>query len=228
MNTHPLLKLLKETGLFCMTGIFLVTLVLGIQSSPAAGAEAETSSPRVAFGAGGMFGIYDLQSSESGDDGPGNTKFSQSFGGGLILETMLSSRFGVHTGLWYQHTSYAFYTEGVTMTTENLLMPVYLLTSFNSGPFSLGLLAGLHLAYFTKVDFEFEGSGSDVIKYTNAKQLGVAGGLEFKLAIFRFVDVFVSAVAEKYLTALFDGGGGDSPQYIYGATIRSGILFRTF
>ncbi len=231
MSHHFPVKQSREFSRSAITIFFIISMILGMRlPAGAADAETEKTPARVAFGVGALYGMYDLQTADtkSGDSGPGNTKFSPSFGGGLILETMFSNRFGVHTGLWYQHTVFEFYQGGVESTSENLLMPIYLLTSFHGGPFTLGLLAGIHLAYYTRIDFEMGGMSADVLKYTNSKQIGVAGGFEVKLAITRFVDIFVAAVAEKYLTALFEGGGEDTPQYVYGATVRSGVLFRTF
>ena len=48
-----------------------------------------------------------------------------------------------------------------------------------------------------------------------------------KLAIFRFVDLFVAVVGERYLTSFYEDETG-SPAYLYGATVRGGCMFRTY
>ncbi len=183
--------------------------------------------PPVAFGVGGLYGVYDF-AVEGGDknDGPGNVESSWSAGGGFVLELMLGKYFGLQTGLWFQHSEYV-YEDDFKAFGENLLLPFYLLTSVNYGRLTLGLLAGVHLAHVTRSEFSGGGMSMDALKYINYEQAGVAGGIEMKLAIFRFVDLFVAVVGERYLTSFYEDETG-SPAFLYGATVRGGCMFRTY
>ncbi len=119
--------------------MLLAVLFLG----PAAFAEEEGvyKVPPVAFGVGGLYGIYDF-AVEGGDknDGPGNVESSWSAGGGFVLELMQGRYFGLQTGLWFQHSEYV-YEDDFKAFGENLLLPFYLLTSVNYGRLTLGVLA---------------------------------------------------------------------------------------
>ncbi|MGV7927319.1 MAG: outer membrane beta-barrel protein [Spirochaetota bacterium] len=192
--------------------------------APAAMAAEEPASPapRVSFGAGALAGTYDVANA---GDGPGAIESSFALGGGLVFESMMSRHFGIHSGLWYSMIDFKYEEEG-SAKIQGLSIPFMLLASTDWRRLSFGLLAGFNLTHYLTASMNFGGSDVDVLKYINDTQFGLAGGFEIKFAVGRFTDIFVSLIGERNLSTFSDDKG--SSDHMYGAAIRSGVLFRTF
>ncbi len=200
-----------------------VTLAILLCASAVIGAEEPASSAsRVSFGLGALAGTYDVANA---GDGPGAIESSFAMGGGLVFESMMSRHFGIHSGLWYSMIEFNYQEEG-SAKIQGLSIPFMLLASADWRRLSFGLLAGLNLTHYLMASMNFSGSDVDVLKYINNTQFGVAGGFEIKFSVGRFTDIFVSLIGERCLTTF--SGGKESSDHIYGAVIRSGVLFRTF
>ncbi|RPI97030.1 MAG: hypothetical protein EHM32_02225 [Spirochaetales bacterium] len=200
-----------------------VTLAILLCASAVIGAEEPASSAsRVSFGLGAFAGTYDVANA---GDGPGAIESSFAMGGGLVFESMMSRHFGIHSGLWYSMIEFKYQEEG-SAKIQGLSIPFMLLASADWRRLSFGLLAGLNLTHYLMASMNFSGSDVDVLKYINNTQFGVAGGFEIKFSVGRFTDIFVSLIGERCLTTF--SGGKESSDHIYGAVIRSGVLFRTF
>ncbi len=207
---------------------------------------APSSVPRTAFGFVGFYGLSSMANQPSDDPsrggGPGRIEQGYMYGGGLAFESMFNRYLGLHIemlyayqylkykGSMYSNYSGLYYKTGSVKTetySRSILMPVYLLASYTYKRFTAGMLLGVHLYYIFEAEFESSGQSMDAMKFVNSQQANIAGGLEFKFAVFRFVDIFVSAVAERGLTSYLDDIE-DSSERFYGFSARAGVLFRTF
>lgn len=214
---------IPTTRRISMKGITTAILALLVCAAPAMGAEnpgdAET---RVSFGAGALAGTYDV--ADAGD-GPGAIDSSMALGGGLVFEAMMSRHFGVHSGLWFSHIEFKYREEG-SAKIQGLSIPFMLLASADWWRMSFGLLGGFNLTHYLSASMQFGDTDTDVLKYLNNTQFAVAAGLQVKFAVGRFTDIFVSLVGERCLTTF--SGDDESSDHLYGAVVRTGVLFRTF
>lgn len=230
------MKLIKPAG-NALKYLTILMLVLVFHVSRSSAQEMKADTPRVSFGLGGSFIYGDIEGSK-GQNGPGNVKLGYAYGGGAVFENMFSARFGAHTGIWYYRSIFLFEDQGsgdqkttnIKAISNNIMIPAYLLIAFNSRRFSLCLLGGLQYLYIIDLKYSAE-SGTekmemDALKYMNYSQLGLAGGMEFKIRI-KHIDLFFSFTAERYFTT-FSKENSDSIDHIYGFAFRSGVLFRTF
>ncbi|HSV97403.1 MAG TPA: hypothetical protein VLM75_10785 [Spirochaetota bacterium] len=180
------------------------------------------SAPRVSFGIGALAGTYDVANA---GDGPGAIESSVALGGGLVFEAMASRHFGIHSGLWYSMIDFKYEEEG-SAKIQGVSIPFMLLATADWRRLSFGLLAGFNLTHYLTASIEFGDIDVDVLKYINNTQFGIAGGFEIKFAVGRFTDIFVSLVGERCLTAF--SKDNEASDHLYGAVIRSGVMFRTF
>lgn len=210
---------------------------------------APSSVPRVSFGVVGFYGLASMANvqSDSPNSGSGLGRVDQGsmYGGGLAFESMFNRYLGLHIELLYSyvHLDYkaneyestlASYGIGFVIGTRKtetysriIVMPVYLMPSYTYRRFTAGMLLGVHLNYIFEAKYKSSGLSLDAMKYVNYHPVNIAGGLQFKFAVFRFVDVFLSVVAERGLTSYFDDADGSSERFI-GLSARAGVLFRTF
>lgn len=208
---------------------------------------APSSVPRVSFGVVGFYGLNGIANQASEDpnrnnSGMGRMESGYLYGGGVVFESMFMRYLGLHVELLYNYTYQKFkshiysgspglYYETGSSTTEatsrSIVMPVYLMPSYTYKRFTAGMLLGVHLLYTFEAKVESSGQRFDAMKYINYKQVNIAGGLEFKFAVFRFVDVFVSVVAERGLSSYLDDIEGLSERF-YAFSARAGVLLRTF
>lgn len=192
---------------------------------------------RVSMGVGGTFGLNDVvHKSGSGVEWDKGLVY----GGGLIFESMLTGRFGVHTGLWATQNDVTMAFQNMPgdpwtkmkSTTRILTFPLYLLTMVNTGKVSFNLLSGMNFSYIMDTTFKAEtappGGLSSVNgqRYIGYTQLGVAGGIELKFRLSRFTDFFVSGIGEFYFSNLIPDSGWTD--FLYGLRVSAGVLLRTF
>jgi hypothetical protein len=191
------------------------------------------SVPRVSFGFGGGYGWHSLHNASS--SGPGKVSGSEMYTGGLIFEGMISEHMGLHSGLWYLRETMQFDSmagSDVKSDGTGISIPVLAVFPFHAWRFTFGFLAGIQFTLMTSSRYTITESGSstefEVLKFLNYQQLGVAGGAELKIALFRFVDFFVSALGEYNLTTFSSEKSDGAADHLYGYVIRTGFLFRTY
>jgi hypothetical protein len=191
------------------------------------------SVPRVSFGFGGGYGWHSLHNASS--SGPGKVSGSTMYTGGLVFEGMISEHMGLHSGIWYLRERMEFDSMAGSNVKDNatgLSIPVLAVFPFHAWRFTFGFLAGIQFTLMTSSRYEISGSGTsqefDVLKFLNYQQLGLAGGAEIKIAFFRFVDFFVSALGEYNLTTFSSESSDGVADHLYGYVIRTGFLFRTY
>ena len=217
-----------------LKGLLLATLItiITILSFPATAYPADEKTPRVSMGVGAFFGRF--QAILQGDTNE-NWEGGNGYGGGLIFERMLNNRFGIHSGIWYFESSMKITSDDDNYSMEarslSLSIPFFLITSFSSQSFALEILSGLSFTYITET-YLYEGSRGDgrstnVRPFINNLQIGLGGGLQLKYRITRFVDIFIGALGERYLTS-FVAVDDRTTQYLYDIRLQSGVMLRTF
>ena len=205
--------------------------------------ENSDSIPKIAFGVGGFYGFYDVIH----DYGKGgNWKEGDGYGGGMIFEAMLSNRFGIHSGIWYSQFTLTLdiadhSQEGTTegpevwfdneIKTDIITVPIYLITSFRLSVFSFNFLTGFNFSYITESSMSTktpEGKESaDMKKYLGYSQVGVGGGLEIKISLPGFIDIFFSGTGERYFNDLVKENKEWS-DFLYNYKAMAGIMMRTY
>ncbi len=216
----PISMHIKRCSIIVMAAALLAAMP-GMSAALAADNPGPGAS-RLSFGVGALAGTYDV--ADPGD-GPGAIDSSTALGGGLVFESMFGRHFGIHSGLWYSMIKFE-YEEGESANIQGVSLPFMLLASADWRRLSFGLLAGFNLTHYLAASMNFDGSDTDVLNYINSTQFAVAGGFEIKFAIGRFTDLFVSLTGERCLTTF--SNGEESSDHLYGAAIRSGVLFKTF
>jgi len=188
--------------------------------------------PRASFGVGVRAGMYDVRT--TGDDDL-SWDTGKVYGGGVIFEYMFNNYFGLHSGVWYGRFEgeVRFDNDGVPIDTTSQVysMPLYLITSLRYGRFAAELLTGFDFVYVAKSEFERESlSGperADISHFIRYRQYAASGGLQFKIGITRFIDIFVGGIASYYITDFIESD--DSSQtHFYTFTATAGVLLRTF
>ena len=236
LHLHPALALL----------FILSVMTFSYPSALWAEEESPSTVPRVSFGVVGMYGLNGMANQTSDDPerggGDGRVERGYSYGGGLAFESMFNRFLGMHIELLYSFTHFTFksnvysgspgmyYVSGsqrIRTDSHSIVMPLYLMPCYSYKRFTAGMLLGVHLGYIFKAKYSSSGLSFDAMKFVNYRYANIAGGLEFKFAVFRFVDVFVSAVAERGLTSYLDDMEGSSQRF-YGYSARAGIMLRTF
>lgn len=200
--------------------------------------------PKIAFGVGGFYGFYDVIHNY----GEGNNwEEGDGYGGGIIFEAMISNRFGIHSGIWYSQFTltleitdyYQDEEEGITQVewfrnevkSEIITVPIYLITSFRLSVFTFNLLTGFNFSYVTESSMStktMEGKESaEIKKYIGYSQAGVGGGLEIKISLPGFIDIFFTGTGERYFNNLFNENKEWS-DFLYNYKAMAGIMMRTF
>ena len=219
--------------------LFLTSIILLLFISGQVNAlEPDKDTPKVNIGAGGSFEYCNVNHTGSNDM---NWEPGYGYGGGLVLESMFSKTFGLHSGLWFSHfimkanipdkdTGEKIKT---TMKTNMFIMPLYLITSFDSRYITFNLLTGLNLSYIAESYMKPspDGDGSEnsenIKKYLGYGQIGAGAGIEFLFKISKFTRLFISCVGEYYFTNLITENEG-SVDNLYGVNLRAGIMLSTF
>jgi hypothetical protein len=220
--------------------IFAVVIIL-LQLQNACILNAEENTPKVNMGAGGLFGVYNVNSygNDKMDWDPG-----LGYGGGIVFESMFSKTFGIHSGLWFYHSTLILnFPEKDTGSDEkikhtiksNMLnIPVYLITSIDSSVVTFNLLYGLTFSYiaesYMKPTPEENGqnSYSNVKKYLGYGQIGAGAGIEFLFKITKFTRLFIAFTGEYYFINIIPESEDGSVNHLYDVNVRAGIMLSTF
>jgi hypothetical protein len=220
--------MISPAARFLAACVMAAAVVTAVHAQGGAG-----DTPMVSFGAGITYGYYDFVSTGTDqilwEGGTGE-------GFGFVVEYMWNDVFGIHTGLWYGVSFIDLkFDENDPMTiearTEHIWMPLYLITSYRRGRMGIALLTGLNFMYVRKSEFYGESPmgdmSIDITEYMRYDLYGFAGGLEFKLGITRFIDLFIGGIAEIYARGIIRENER-SEDYLYDYRVISGVLFRTY
>ncbi len=218
----------KLFNMLCLSAILLFLTAL-----PVLAEDEESSAPKASLGAGFTSGYYNLVTNDAEEL---SWEGGYGLGGGFVFEYMWTGVFGVHSGLWYI-ISYIDMKMGsdfpITVKTrsEQIVFPLYLITSYRQGRFGIGLLTGFNFMLVRKCEFVSfplnEDGRMDVTEYIRYYQYGVAGGFEMKFGVTRFVDFFIGGLAEYYLQG-FLKDVDQSSDCLYDFRLMAGVLFRTY
>lgn len=219
--------------------VLLPTLVLFfllvLNYHPLSAQSLSDQTPKFCIGVGASGGHFNLNHR----DGPFGYEPGMGFGGGIVLETMINSVFGIHSGAWYSHFELDF-----TMTDDKedpstekkefmrfkcniLTIPFYLITSADLGIIVINLLTGVNYSYITEAYISQDEFSENIGRYMEYAQLGAGGGLEIKIKMTRFVHLFVTGIGEYYFTN-FIKAEDSAKDNLYNAQIRTGVLLSTF
>ncbi|MCP4134435.1 MAG: PorT family protein [bacterium] len=186
----------------------------------------EQSPPNLAIGLGGSFGLTDVWIKDS----PNVWGSGIAISGGLVLEKMFTNRVGIHSGVWYSRFKNQIYLSNsslqTTVTSQNIGMPFYLLTSFNAGFFSLNLLTGVGLNYIFTSTLSGGPSDADVLESLAYFQVEAAAGINFKFRLGKHFDFFIGGMASMGITKLHEERSSENVR-LYHLRGISGFLIRT-
>ncbi len=218
---------------FRIERIIIALVFAAVMRMPAIASDDTGGTPLASFGAGATFGSYDVIATGSDQL---IWKGGTGYGGGLMFEYMWNQVFGIHSGFWYAVSTIELkFNENDPVTidarTEHFWMPLYLITSYRSGMFGIGLLTGMNFMYVHKCEFLVDSPmGSDemdVTEYMRYDLYGIAGGLELKIGVTRFIDICIGGMAEIYARG-FIKSTSRTQDYLYDFRFFTGVLFRTY
>ncbi|MCX8125359.1 MAG: hypothetical protein N3F66_14520 [Spirochaetes bacterium] len=192
---------------------------------------AQTSYQNFIFGfgiSGGINDVWHLSGSEEGKTV--KWKPGISVGGGLLLENMFSSVFGIHSGLFYTYHQNKLKfgntpDEKLVNNNHSFTIPLYLISSFGK-KLRFDFLYGLnymHIFYNTMSNNHNSTTG---IKYINYNLFGC--GLQLRLAIpfDRFTYIYVGPHGLFYFSNVIESTNWRD--YLYSIQLDIGMLFKTF
>ncbi|MEJ5362629.1 MAG: outer membrane beta-barrel protein [Spirochaetota bacterium] len=192
---------------------------------------AQSSNGNYSFGfdvTGGMNDVLHRSGSEEGKTV--NWKPGIMAGGGVFLENMFTSHFGIHSGL-----SYAFHecdlefgdTPDAQLTSRNhsIIIPLYLISSFGK-KVRLDILYGLtylHIIYNTMSN---DNDSTNGIRFINYNQFGCGLQLRFAFALNRFTYFYAGPHGQFYFSNVIESTTWRD--YMYNIQLEIGMLFKTF
>ncbi len=193
------------------------------------GATPEVS--RVSLGAGMYGGYYNFITIGGGTvDWEGG----DGYGIGIVAEYMLSDIIAIQTGFWYGVNYINLSMKGsdtIEARTVNLVVPFHFILVYSWEYVSAGLLGGFSFMHVAKSEFR-GGMGNvseiEVTEYLNYDLYGIAGGLQIKIRVARFVDVFMQGLAEIYANKFIESAGGGTAEYLYDFRVAAGVMLRMY
>ncbi|MEW6525327.1 MAG: outer membrane beta-barrel protein [Spirochaetota bacterium] len=177
---------------------------------------------------GGMNDVLHRSGSEEGKTV--NWKPGIMAGGGIFLENMLTSHFGIHSGLYYAYheTELEFGdTPDAQLTSRNhsIIIPLYLVSSFGNNV-RFDILYGLtymHIFYNTMSN---DNDSTNGIQFINYNQFGFGLQLRLSFALNRFTYIYAGPHGQFYFSNVIDST--DWCDYMYNIQLEIGMLFKTF
>lgn len=193
----------------------------------------EESAPNASFGFSFTSGYYDHWQKA----GEGTWYEGKCYGGGIVIESMFTSHFGVHGGVSFIYAEikgksfYAGQRIDFRFTSFSMSVPLCLMTSINANNFSFIILTGFTFSQIMMTRMETSNpaapnNSDDLLPYLNPSMVAVTGGFLFKFRSSNYTDFFVGLISDFYFTDLMEKMDG---QVIHPYDIRAvvGILFRT-
>jgi hypothetical protein len=217
---------------------FCIILILAISSytSLSAAESKNESASDVSIGITGSFGSFNMTEKNVGiDKEPGMIA-----GGGLSIEKMISPRFGIGTGIQYRYFSFDFTMNDsgpavdAKWTFQSINIPFLMILSFGGDNSSINFMGGIvysHIFYSvmtTDSDAALDTKRDDAMKFTNSNQVGVAGGIIFKIKATEYTDFLFGVTGEYYPTnLLYQRGDSSDKMNMYNYCLTMGYMFRT-
>ena len=220
--------------LLCCTVVIFTTVPL--YSEDNGEAEKDSTAPilyNASFGIGLTFGQFQTYK-QSGDfsSDPG-------YAGGvsLVFEKMFSNRFGIHSGLGYLETEFKIKNTEIDNVfvdywhLKAVSMPLLLITSFNFDSFSINLLTGLNFYHIFSSqiktgDETTDLSEADALPHTISNPVMASAGVNFKIRISKFTDLYLGAIGEISIQDIFNDTDSNISRFVSTRAI-AGVLFRT-
>ncbi len=191
----------------------------------------------IAVGITGMFGTCSFQSNLSDlDIDPGYIA-----GGGILLEKNLSRHFSAGTGIGYRH-----FSSNITMFNKTTLeefdatwdfdaisIPFHIILSLKGTNSALDILAGATYTHIFSSEMntnETLVSGikhEDAMKYINASQVGISGGMRFRFLFTEFSDFFIGIMGEYYPADFINQSDDNKNIHFLNYSFNAGYMFRS-
>jgi len=190
--------------------------------------------PDISFGINGSYGSFNLYSRRMNL----NTKPGIYTGGGISVEKMLYSHFGIGSGVQYRYFNTDFVMEedsttryDATWTFQTINLPFLMILSFRGNSVALNLVGG---AVYSHIFYSEMESGSsipykqkdNVLRFTRVNQIGLTAGMVFKIKTTQYTDFLFGVMCEGYPTNLLYNVN-DSKVYMYNYSLTAGYMFRT-
>jgi hypothetical protein len=175
-------------------------------------------------------GYYDFITSGGGTV---DWKGGDGYGIGLIAEYAWNNYIALQSGIWYEVSYIDLRMEGsetIEARTEHWVIPFYVIASYSFDRFSVGVLAGLSFMHIRKSEFNGNMgnySNIEVTQYLNYDMYGAAGGVQCKIGITRFIDVFAQGIAEIYANRFITKTQGTS-EFLYDFRAVIGVMAKTY
>ncbi len=195
-------------------------------------AEENEKTPDMSIGINANFGSFDIyQKNMDLDIKPGIYT-----GGGISLEKQIHGILNAGSGIQYRYFNSDFIMEDKipefesrwTMQTINI--PFLLILSFSGGESALNLVGGVvysHIFYSvmkTDANVPLPKYNDDVERFTNSNQIGLTGGIVFKIKSTKYTDFLFGVMGEYYPTNLLSDSSDELHMINYSFT--TGYMFR--
>lgn len=214
-----------------ITFLFIICVPVGMLS-----AEQNEKTPDMSIGINANFGSFDMyQKNMDLDIKPGLYT-----GGGISLEKQIYGILGIGSGIQYRYFNTDFTMKDMnpsfesSWTFQSINIPFLFILSFSGGESALNLVGGAvysHVFYSvmkTDTDVVLEKYNDDVQRFTNSNQIGLTGGIVFKIKSTKYTDFIFGVMGEYYPTnALIDSGDSENKLHMINYSLTTGYMYRT-
>ncbi|PKL17573.1 MAG: hypothetical protein CVV49_10300 [Spirochaetae bacterium HGW-Spirochaetae-5] len=216
-----------------MKRILIIFIILVSMPAVFLSAEGDEKTPGMSIGINANFGSFDLhQKNMDLDVRPGIYT-----GGGISIEKQIYGIFNAGSGVQYRYFNTDFIMNDQipefesTWTMQSINIPFLLILSFSGGESALNLIGGVvysHVFYSvmkTDANVPLAKHNDDVQRFTNSNQIGLTGGIIFKIKSTKYTDFLFGVMGEYYPTNLLSDSGDKLHMINYSFT--TGYMFRT-
>jgi hypothetical protein len=216
-----------------MKRIFITFIILISMPSVFLSAEENKKAPDMSIGINANFGSFDLhQKNMDLDVKPGIYT-----GGGISIEKQVYGILNAGSGIQYRYFNTDFIMKDKIpefegrWTMQSINVPFLLILSLSGGESALNLIGGVvysHVFYSVmKTDANVPSSEKkdNVQRFTNSNQIGLTGGIIFKIKSTKYTDFLFGVMGEYYPTNLLSDSSDRLHMVNYSFT--TGYMFRT-
>lgn len=177
---------------------------------------------------GGMNDVWHISGTEEGK----TVKWKPGImaGGGIFLENMFSSHFGIHSGFSYVFNECELEfgdTPDAQMSSRNhsVLIPLYLISSFGN-KVRVDVLYGLNYMHIFYNTMSNDYDSTNGIRFINYNQFGCGLQLRLAFAFNRFTYFYAGPHGQFYFSNVVESTSWRD--YMYNIQFEIGMLFKTF
>ncbi|HNX24947.1 MAG TPA: hypothetical protein PKG60_12945 [Spirochaetota bacterium] len=220
-----------------MKRIFITFILFTCLSGPLISAEDTNKQvPDVSIGINANIGSFDLYDKNVNL----GTKPGLYTGGGISLEKMIYTNFGIGTGIQYRYFNADFVmddgatTYDATWTFQTINIPFLMILSFSGGETALNLAGGIVYSHVFYSVMETDSDAvlkkeDNVLRFTNTNQIGLTAGILFKIKATEYTDFVFGIMGEYYPTnLLYHAGDSGDRLNMTNYSLTTGYMFRTY